>query len=440
MSDDIHVASIHALYLRLKTYPQPSQYTILAALYLTNNATSECKIISLGTGTKCLPENRLTAHGEAIHDSHAEILARRGGIRWLLEEILRERDSKSKWIERQEDSYRLRNGVELRMYISTVPCGDASTRFLAASQDPDMATLKDSAVVIPPEGATARGRNNYHLYNVLRTKPGRADSPPTLSLSCSDKIASWAWLGFQGFLCARFFLQGIYITKIIIGEVLSTDDVNLINSVAEDCKRALGGRLEGLLPDIHRGAYALHIPTIVFTSIPFVHSRTVLGFGTANTSSHESLCWWADPLSPPTLLQSEVETGTVQVIINGFKRGASPKHRQRLQDDKFLPYLCKLSMFRLYARVCKEIYNEEISSTQSYYDIKTGPGPIHYYYEAKALLKGPSGPFSDWWGRQSELPPGLTEEDQDAEELSFRSLAPQLGCWERFNIEGKVIY
>lgn len=286
MIDDEHIASIQTLYSQLKIFPQPSQFTILAAIYLVSNTSSEHKIISLSTGTKCLPESRLTTQGEAIHDSHAEVLARRGAIRWLLEEILRERgNSGSQWVERHKDgSYRLQKTVELRMYISTVPCGDASTRFLAAFQDPDIASLKDapssSPAVLPEGSGTARGRDNYHLFNVLRTKPGRADSPPTLSLSCSDKIASWAWLGFQGSLLAKLFNKGIYVQKLIIGEVLSTGDTSLVKDVAEDCKRALGGRLQGILPVIPEGssrssATAVYRPcSISQNRTPFTYPRS----------------------------------------------------------------------------------------------------------------------------------------------------------------------
>src|SRR5882762_5705019 len=78
--------------------------------------------------------------------------------------------------------------------------GDASMRFLASSQDEEMATLKDASVspVLPRPNSVQRGRDSYSLYGVLRTKPGRADSLPTVSMSCSDKIAVWNVLGFQG--------------------------------------------------------------------------------------------------------------------------------------------------------------------------------------------------------------------------------------------------
>jgi tRNA-specific adenosine deaminase 1 len=117
--------------------------------------------------------------------------------------------------------------------------GDASTRFLASFQDEAIAALKDSTVypVLPPNTAS-RGRDNYSLYGVLRTKPGRADSLPTMSMSCSDKIAVWNVLGFQGALASRV-LQPLYISNIIIGEV----EDSMQEMVQEDCKRALWGRL-----------------------------------------------------------------------------------------------------------------------------------------------------------------------------------------------------
>src|ERR1700683_3831434 len=97
--------------------------------------------------------------------------------------------------------------------------GDASTRFLASCQDEKMAALKDSTVFpILPHNSTFRGRDNYSLYGVLRTKPGRADSLPTASMSCSDKIAVWNVVGFQGALASRV-LKPIYLHSVVIGEV-----------------------------------------------------------------------------------------------------------------------------------------------------------------------------------------------------------------------------
>lgn len=107
-----------------------------------------------------------------------------------------------------------------------------------------MAALKDSvARPEPPAHAssTARGRDNYSLYGVMRTKPGRADSPPTLSMSCSDKIAAWNVLGIQGALASRL-LHPVYIDRMIIGEVTPA----MHDEVTADCTRALYARLRSI--------------------------------------------------------------------------------------------------------------------------------------------------------------------------------------------------
>ena len=119
-----------------------------------------------------------------------------------------------------------------------------------------MAALKDSSVApTPPPNGAARGRDNYSLYGVLRTKPGRADSPPTLSMSCSDKIAAWNVLGIQGALASRL-LRPVYIDRVVIGEVApSMRDV-----VLEDCQRALYGRLRSIKGLCARSAYILRTP------------------------------------------------------------------------------------------------------------------------------------------------------------------------------------
>lgn len=60
----------------------------------------------------------------------------------------------------------------------------------------------------------AAGRET-DLLGILRTKPGRADSPFASSLSCSDKICLWNILGIQGALLSHF-LKPIYFNSILI--------------------------------------------------------------------------------------------------------------------------------------------------------------------------------------------------------------------------------
>lgn len=115
-------------------------------------------------------------------------------------------------------------------------------RFLADSQDPEMAKLKDSAPFeAQPSDVPWRGRNNYHCYGVLRTKPGRADAPTTASMSCSDKIAAWNVLGLQGAL-GSLLVMPLYVDFIVIGETPR----GIRELVLDDCRRALWGRILAL--------------------------------------------------------------------------------------------------------------------------------------------------------------------------------------------------
>ncbi|KAL1660211.1 adenosine deaminase/editase [Schizophyllum commune] len=354
----------------------PSQFTILAAFYLfrspalQSSDTPKFKIISLGTGTKCLPTCQLPLHGEALHDSHAEIIARRGAIRWFLEKIQRMSQSDtscSEWLTiTSEGVYKLQDGAHVGMYISTLPCGDASTRFLAAApQDAGMAALKDSASrpVVDPTAA-ARGRDNYALTGVLRTKPGRADAPPTMSMSCSDKIAAWSVLGFQGALASLVLPIPMHIAHIVVGDVPEY----MRSVVLEDCERALWRRAD---PSAHR-------PIIDFTSLDFIHSRAAVSSALGspcNTSSNESLSWTADTVPP------------YEIIVNGTRRGVPPKHQLR---PKSLPRISQLGLFRLFCSL-KPVPYAPLGTI--YCEVKRS---AHAYQLAKERLMGAGGALQGW--------------------------------------------
>lgn len=100
-----------------------AQFTVLAGVVLVSSQGKNIKCIALGTGSKCLPATRLPKFGESLHDSHAEVVARRAAIRWFYQEIIliATTDYDSPWIQKGS-LWSLKNGVEVWMYVSTLPC------------------------------------------------------------------------------------------------------------------------------------------------------------------------------------------------------------------------------------------------------------------------------------------------------------------------------
>ncbi|OTB02885.1 hypothetical protein M426DRAFT_322306 [Hypoxylon sp. CI-4A] len=175
---------------------------------------------------KCLPATKIPqAQGNILHDWHAEVLAIRAFNRFVLDEcktlaqggtseFLRRRamdEPSSKGTEERADEpwngqpFTWKEDIVLHMYCSEAPCGDASMELTMASQEdatpweipPETkteplsnaitTTITITTTPIPQE--TLPGRAYFSHLGVVRRKPARPDAPPTLSKSCSDKLA-----------------------------------------------------------------------------------------------------------------------------------------------------------------------------------------------------------------------------------------------------------
>ena len=227
------------------------EWTMLAAVLIqtvVENNTS-CFVASMGTGSKCVGQRKLSVEGDILHDSHAEIIARRSFLLYLysnlesiyagLENILFELDPISK-------KCRLKKGISILFFSSHTPCGDGSiipksecvkestelqvtSECLATKceesedQEPPKKMIKKDDIYRTGAKCVKGGPQDphlpgteHHLPGVLRTKPGRGDR--TLSMSCSDKLAKWNILGIQGSLIMNFLEKPIYISRVVIGK------------------------------------------------------------------------------------------------------------------------------------------------------------------------------------------------------------------------------
>lgn len=77
----------HYRALKKSGKPQGAEFTLLAAVVLSDSTTGDLAVVALGTGTKCVGQSQRTAAGDTVSDSHAEVIARRAFLLWLYSEL-----------------------------------------------------------------------------------------------------------------------------------------------------------------------------------------------------------------------------------------------------------------------------------------------------------------------------------------------------------------
>lgn len=171
------------------------EWTVLAGIVAIDKNSGSLKLISIATGVKALPDAFLhRSDGKMVHDCHAEILALRAFNAVILDHISYMKshpNSENGLLDRTSKSevYHFKDNWELAIYISALPCGDASMDLLCQDDALNEMQKDDSIQYLNPQVTTiVRGRFNYFKRQVVRTKPGRFDSPVTFSKSCSDKL------------------------------------------------------------------------------------------------------------------------------------------------------------------------------------------------------------------------------------------------------------
>ncbi|XP_070687325.1 tRNA-specific adenosine deaminase 1 [Pempheris klunzingeri] len=407
--------------------PEPGrEWTLLAAVVrvtrCANSSTVEKEVVSLGTGTKCVGQTAMSPRGDILNDSHAEVIARRGCIRYLIQELHRAVSGRDSSVFRQAGQagkWRLQPGVSFLFFTSHTPCGDASIIPMTNSQSqpcPSVTSVKDregtdggglkrkaeepsegrntkllrleeqetaetkleesgeskqpvlsyssksegpsqsrSTKTLPAQlemktrgtadraglhqqvpdihrtgakcvpGVPAdplRSGAGYHSTGVLRVKPGRGE--PTLSLSCSDKLARWSVLGFQGALLSHFLQEALCFNTVVVGKCPYSQEV-MQRALATRCSHVSG------LP----AGFAVCPPALLQSSLefPFSQAQTELRHqaGEGRVSPCGAAISWCNVTEQP-----------LDVTANGYKHGVTKK---ALGSATARSRLCKLELF-----------------------------------------------------------------------------------------------
>ncbi|KAL7030625.1 hypothetical protein ACKWTF_006732 [Chironomus riparius] len=295
---------------------------VLAGIVLTiGSDIKTARVISVTTGTKCISGEYISEHGLAVNDSHAEIVARRCFMTFVYDQLelhTKPEMAKDSVFEKPLDGnylYRLKDNIQVHLYINTAPCGDARV-FSPHENDQalDKHPNRKARGQLRTKVESGEGTIPVKNCDSIQCWDGILNGQRLLTMSCSDKIARWNVLGLQGALLSSI-VQPIYLHSIVLGSLLHPNHMY----------RAIAGRLEksikGLPPP-----YRLNIPKL------------------ALVTSSEARC----QLKPPnysinwTIGQSQIE------IINSFTGKTVCNKYSRLT---------KQNMFHRFSRIVSQLPN-----------------------------------------------------------------------------------
>ncbi|CAF1152013.1 unnamed protein product [Adineta ricciae] len=206
--------------------------TLACMLMVTDGQFEQALVISIGTGNACLDETNLSYanDGKVLHDCHAEVLARRGLIRFLFVQIQQCQDKQTSIFQYDSTTskYQLQEKITFHMYISSTPCGNAS--------------LSTSSKVI-----------RYKQGQTEGTTLASTSSLKYPIKSCSDKISRWNIMGIQGGLLIHLLTTPIYLETITLACESTFDRNHVKYSLSEHLKEHVQSLPEPFLyhsPDI----------------------------------------------------------------------------------------------------------------------------------------------------------------------------------------------
>lgn len=343
---------------------------------------------------KCLPLSKLPlANGHVLHDWHAEVLAIRAFNHFVLEqckELATNPVTDSPYLHRRTEGdteaaqdfdppFTWNPDVTLHMYCSEAPCGDASMELIMAAQQDAapweaplsermMAKNKALAAITPtttttesPDNASTPdllllGRACFSHLGVVRRKPARPDAPPTLSKSCSDKLALKQCTSLLNSLTSLLVSpRGMYLASLVLPESQYSESA---------CTRCFSpvGRMAavqdgGGVTARWQGGYEFCPFEVHTTSLEFSFSRRRSGEDEPDkvkyVASHLSIAWTANGLG--------------ENIVGGVLQGRKPT------DPRGGSRLSRKAMWHLAGDIVSSLGSPDIVSGRgSYKQLKDG--------------------------------------------------------------------
>lgn len=325
----------------------------------------------------------MSQNGDTLNDSHAEVMCRRGFVRYLIEQINQAIAADCSIFSFNELSrkFQMKQDISFHFVTTHAPCGDASIYGADASDvctddEPAAKKLKihqndDDPIGVCLSsnftGAKVICKNTDVIQDLMvqsigeiRTKPGRGE--PSLSVSCSDKLAKWNVLGLQGALLYSLLEKPIYFDS------LTFCDSSFCN--LEATERAIWKRFAN--KKCHLESFTVKQPTVqICQRIKFKYEK--------NDQQEPA---------PTSIVWCQTAKYSHQVAVGGKRQGVTKK---KANTPSGRLSISKIELFRSYIDIVKKfnhklnIYPSETDfEAMRYCDAKFGSAE---YQNAWNILK-----------------------------------------------------
>lgn len=290
--------------------PSGREWTVLSSILKYNQQTDVLDVVAIGTGTKCLGKDYShSGSGEIINDSHAEVMSRRGFLRYIMESINKRNDFT---YDNKIRRFRLDPTISFHFFTTHPPCGDASIFDVTSSDQPLSKKRKldlndnDNLVgrIISSHATGGRLFETDVIDSMsqdigeIRTKPGKGVR--TQSVSCSDKLSKWNILGIQGALLDSILDRPIYLSSFTVCGVSSVASI----------ERAIWKRWLENYSIVSFDRYVMQKPTVQATS--------------ENIEFECSQNSFLQP-SPNSIVWCDVENRNFEIAVGGRRQGVTKK-------------------------------------------------------------------------------------------------------------------
>lgn len=312
------------------------------------------------TGTKCISKSVMSTCGDILNDSHAEVMCRRGFLRYLLEQIDLAMSQNNSIFSFNHSSrkFNISSDISFHFFTTHSPCGDAS--IYATPNENQKSPAKRPKLELPLHeesigicisseaanftGAKIIGKTtdvvqDWMIQSIgeVRTKPGRGE--PTLSMSCSDKLAKWNVLGLQGALIYKLLEKPVYLDSITFCDEKFCD--------IEATERAIWKRFDSKKCDFLKSSKSLASFTINHPVIQICHNLTFKFDKSDQRDSAPSSIVWCMTIKNPH-----------QVAVGGKRQGVTKK---KANTSSGRLSISKIELYRNYLDIMKK-FNDKFGT------------------------------------------------------------------------------